>query len=185
MGRAVKEGTKPERTRNPLKLSGPLLVIFLLVVTGLLIAAWVSGYFLYKARKSSIQNKNNDLALVDKSLQNNDSARALVYARQALAKSPSDINAIMTVADLTQKSNPEESKRLYAKALAEFKKTDNPDVDLKTAITYWAAAGMAERAGLTDQAKGYYQKVINSADLGDSYDKSLAQQSEAALKRLQ
>lgn len=160
----------------------------LVICAGVLLvgAALVGIAFLIKRHQTqvSVAKANGELSLVNKAVQENDTKQALAHAKQALASDPNNVDNYVLVATLTEKDNPKEAQKVYARGLEVFKKQDNPDVDGKHAVTYWAAAGLAEKAGLTDQAKKYYQKVIDSADLADSYEQDIVAQSERALKRL-
>lgn len=161
-------------------LSNKKLLFFALSVALLLgVAAAVIGP---GTRKPAVDEK---LKLANESILQNDTSGALVYAREALEASPDDMDALLLVASLSEKTDPVEAKRLYGRALDEFKKQDNPDVDGKGILTYWAAAGLAEDAGYKDQAIKYYQKVLDMADPGSSSQNDLMLQSRQAIKRLQ
>lgn len=158
-----------------------IIILVLAVLAG-------GGYAGYKAYKQytlpASVKASNETTKLNEALQKNDRAQALADAKKALSYTPNDVNAILAVAYLTKAENPGEAKQYFAQAFNEFKKQNNPDVSGKSAETYWAAAGLAEQAGETDQAKQYYQKVIEAANPSDSYEQSLATQSQAALKRL-
>lgn len=149
-------------------------------------AALVGVVFLIKRHQTqvSVAKANDESTLVNKAIQANDTKQALAHAKQAMAYDPNNVDTILVVASLTEKDNPKEAKKLYGRALEAFKKQDNPDVSGKNSTTYWVAAGLAEKAGLTDQAKKYYQKVIDIADLRDVSEQDLVAQSERAIKRL-
>lgn len=168
----------PKRYPKPSKKL--LVIVSLVVIAGLLIIGGPVGYSSYKTRRH-----NNELTKLNDSVLEGNTSQALAHAKKALSLEPENVDTILVVANLTQGENPSEAKQLYSRALEAFKKHDNPDVDGKNTVTYWAAAGLAEQAGLNDQAKRYYQKVIDTADLKDSYDDYLAKQSHEALKRLQ
>lgn len=159
-------------------------LVVLLLAVGTVLGLWFKNYWTSTSKKATTKT-DSELALVSKYVMENNISQALAHAKKALIKTPDDLNAIQAVASLTEKSNPDEAKRYYVQALEVFKKQNNPDADGKTAITYWAAAGLAEKAGYKDQAKQYYQKVINAAKPSDSYEQSLVKRSQAALKALQ
>lgn len=161
----------------------------LVLILALLLFAIAAGtsYSLLKDWFSSTETKvQRELMKVNEYAGNKDTAQAVEHARKALEIDAENIDSILVLANLTKEENPDEAKQLYARALELQKKQDNPDEDGKNAITYWAAAGLAEEAGLIDQAKHYYQKVIdNAADSADSYEQSLVMQAREALARLQ
>lgn len=160
---------------------------FLIIITVVTLAIFGVSYKLVSKRQEHIAQVSQfqqEQTATNESLLKNDKSQALEHARKALAITPNDFEAIITVAELTAENNPDEAKQLYAQALEISKQQDNPDLDGKSAITYWGAAGLAEKAGLTDQAKKYYQKVIATAKETNSYEQSLAAQSQEALKRL-
>lgn len=128
---------------------------------------------------------DQEMALVNQYVREKNTALALKHAQKALAHEPDNQETLLAVASLTSQGNPAEAKKLYAQAFEMFKKHDNPEESGKTSITYWAAAGLAEQAGLVAEAKRYYQKVIDAANLSDGYQQSLVKQSQEALKRLQ
>lgn len=161
-----------KKQRKPLKL-------VLLVVAGVVAVGGVAGFFLYNS-----SNQDSDLDKANKYVRENNTPEALKHAKKALELDPNNVDAILTVANLTLKDNPEESKQYFARAFEIYKKENNPDLDGKTAINYWGAAGLAEQAGYIDQAKKYYQKVIDAADPNDVYHQNLVGESIAALKRL-
>lgn len=162
------------------KLSKPIKILLFIVIVGIMLAGGIAGYSTYKYRRHI-----SEIESVNKSMQNNDTTQALVHARKALAQNPNDFQTIQLVASLSEKSNPREAHKLYAQALDIYKKHDNPDIDGKPANTYWGAADFAEKAGLNDQAKKYYQKVLKAVDPHDYNQQILYMQAEAALKRLQ
>lgn len=138
----------------------------------------------YWFRDDIFKNKvDREISTTNQLVQENDMSQALVHARKALAAAPDDPGAIMAVASLAAKENPDEAKQLYARLLEIQRREDNPDEDGKPATTYWAAAGLAESAGLNDEAKKYYQKTIDAADPSNEYEMSLAQQSKSILER--
>lgn len=179
--------------RNKYKnLPKKIRIIFLLVLVLLVLSAGAYGVFIVvdKVRVKldhnyAISKAAKELTVANRYAKDKNKAQALAHARAALALAPNDPDTVLEVAALTQQDNPTEAKQVYAQALALLKTQDNPDVSGKKAITYWAAAQLAERAGLIDQARQYYQKVIDTANQSNSYEKSLLQQSQAALKRLQ
>jgi tetratricopeptide (TPR) repeat protein len=164
--------------------------IYVLVIAIVLI---VGGVILGASQHSHNQSKGAKLTsetdFMNDALQKKDYTLALDHAKKALAKDPHTVDTILAVANIDKKLNPNEAKQYYKQALNEFKKQDNPDINGKPATTYWAAAGLAEQAGETNQAKQYYQEVIKAAQPTDAYnqgyDQSIAAQSAAALKRLQ
>ena len=164
---------------------------FLLLIIAVTAAVFAVSYALVEVKEKYTQQTGTtkqfqqEQTATNESLINNDKQQAIEHARKALDLAPNDFEAVVTLASLTSESNPTESKQLYARALEIAKQQDNPDVDGKSAITYWGAAGLAEQAGLTDQAKKYYQKVIDAADTANEYQQSLVAQSKEALKRLQ
>lgn len=134
--------------------------------------------------EETIAKINDELANTNKYLQEENTAKALEHARKALAYSPNDVDLILTTADIAKKDNAEDTKELYKRALDEFKKQDNPDEGGKKPATYWAAGALAEDAGLTEEAKKYYQKVIDVAKPFDSDEQNLLKKAQAALERL-
>lgn len=109
-------------------------------------------------------------------------AKALANARKELAKNPNDINAMAIVASLT--SNHSESKQLYAKLLTNYQ--NNMKESTATPTTYLAEGNLAIKAGEKNQAKIYYQDAINAAASStNSYEKSISQQAQTALKEIQ
>jgi tetratricopeptide (TPR) repeat protein len=156
--------------------------LFVVVLT---IAAFLSRNYQLATAKKTADKVNQETAATSKALLDHDQAQALAHAKAALALAPDDPDTILTVAHLVEKDDPSYSNQLYNHALEVFKKMNDPDVDGKKALTYWTAAGLAEKAGHKDQAKRYYQKVINAANQKESYDSYLAAQSLEALKRLQ
>jgi tetratricopeptide (TPR) repeat protein len=151
------------------------------VLTAALICAGIAYLLLWIPTDAKI---NNELNTASSYVRDNDTAKALEAAKRALALDPDNVDSLMVVANLTQKDNPEEAKQYFARALEIYKKENDPDSNGKTAINYWGAAVLAEPAGLIDDAKEYYQKVIDAADPEDSYHQSLVKQSKTALKRL-
>ncbi len=180
-------GKWPKKNESKKIKNLPIIILAAVLVLALLAGGGLFGYLkvFHKSAGTNTATKiNNELTMTNKYLREDDMSQALVYARKALALDPDNTDAIFAVASLVSTDNPEEAKQLYAHAFEIFKKQDNPDVSGKTAVTYWAAAGLAERAGYTDQAKQYYQKVIDTADPSNSYHQNLVKKSEAALKRL-
>lgn len=159
------------------KLKHPRLI--LLIIFALLVSSSVVAFLLFKPGQ-----KENDLTLANKYVRENNTPKALAHAKKALELEPNNVDAILAVANLTLKDNPEESKQYFARALEIYKEENNPDADGGTAINYWAAAGLADQAGQYDLAKKYYQKVIDTADAKDAYHQDLVRQSKLALERL-
>jgi Tfp pilus assembly protein PilF len=154
----------------------------------ILIALIVVGgaYAVYKHDAVPASTKaSQETKMTNEDLLKNNKAQALVDAKKALANNPSNVENILAVASLTQAENPSQAEQYYIEAYNVFKEQNNPDVSGKSAETYWAAAGLAEQAGESSQAKQYYQEVIQVANPSNSYEQSLAQQSQVALKRLQ
>ena len=139
----------------------------------------------YSEHKGAISQFQQEQTAANESVLNNDKQQALEHAQKAMALAPNDFEAVMAVAALTAEKDPEAAKQYYARALEIAKQQDDPDADGKSAITYWGAAGLAEQAGFKDQAKKYYQKVIDAANPTDNYQQSLASQAKEALARLQ
>jgi tetratricopeptide (TPR) repeat protein len=121
---------------------------------------------------------------MNKAIQNHNTSQALADAKKALANEPNNVDNILAVAYLTQSTNPSEAKQYFKQALDLSNKQDNANVPGKSAITYWGAANLAQQAGETDQAKIYYQEVIKAAVSSNSYQQSLAVQSQAQLRKL-
>lgn len=167
-------------TGKSLKLPKIVKLLLIVVAAGSLVAGGIAALDLLQPNRH-----DNEITAVNNYLLVNDTSQALAHAKKALAYEPDNLDTILTVAQLTEKDNPEEAKQLYRRALEVFKKQDNPDVGGKKAVTYWAAAGLAEQAGYTDQAKKYYQKTIDVADSMNGYDQDLVRQSQQALERLQ
>lgn len=172
---------KKRRFRFLTKKRLVLLLIIVIVAVG---AGW---FFVLRDSKSEYVITETDLEIekVNLALVAGDNKSALEYAKKALELSPDDLYTLELTASLTKESDPQEAKRLYARALEVFKKNDNPDEEGKKAITYMAAAGLAENAGLTDQAKLYYQKVIASSDPYDELNRVIITDAEERLKNLQ
>lgn len=166
-----------KRHKKQMMLAGLILVL-------LVVAVAAAAVVWNKSRPDTATKIEEEQALTNKYVRENNTTEALKHAKQALASAPDDLDAILVVASLSEKTNPKEAKQYYAQALEVFKKIDNPDIDGKKAGTYWGAAGMADKAGLTDQAKKYYQKVIDTANLSDGSGWVLAEQSKEALQRL-
>ena len=182
-GQSVKNDLQLKKIKVAFKKTGKFLVAFLVF---LIIAAGLGLIYKYQNAKNRTANVAKELTSVNKALiETNDSAKALEHARKALSEDPNNVDTILTVANLTANTNPAESKQLYVRALDTFKKQDNPDVDGKSAATYWAAAQLAYQADRIEEAKKYYQKVIDVADKTDAYDQDLIKQSQEALKKLQ
>jgi len=156
-------------------------IVFLLIV---IVVVAGSVYGVVKVVVKSNPKPAKELTMANDYFRKNDRSQALAHARAALAAAPNDPDAILAVASLVEQDNPSEAQQLYAHALKVFKEQDNPDEDGKKAVTYWAAAQLAEKAGQIVQAKQYYQKVIDAASPSNSYDQSLLKQAQAALKRL-
>lgn len=149
-----------------------VIIISLFVLAGL-------GYFSWRHFN---HKQSSSVALSFSTQQSQSNSKALANARIALTKNPNDTNAIAIVASLTP--NKTESKQLYAKLLTIYQ--NNMKNSTATPTTYWAEANLAVKAGEKTQAKTYYQDVINAAaSTSNSYDKSLAQQAQSALKELQ
>lgn len=147
------------------KIAFTLLAVLLILGSG-------AVYYHYRA----ISNRNNS---------NLSSNQSLVQAKKELLRNPNDVKLTLKVAYLTKAKNPGQAKQYFIQALAELKKINNPDVSGKSAVTYWAAAVLAEQAGEVSHAKHYYEEVIKAAGKSsDSYDNNLAEQSRVALKRL-
>lgn len=161
------------------------LILLAALVAGLFLIGAVGAWF-YNNQLSDtdVVTVDGEVSMVQESLEENDKSKALEHARRALARDPNNIDNILMVANLAKEDNPDESKQLFARALDAYKKQNKPDENGKTAITYWAAAGLAENAGQIDQARHYYQKVVDVADPSDSYHQSIAKQSREALERL-
>jgi Tfp pilus assembly protein PilF len=160
--------------------------VLVLGLSLLIISAIVAGVLIYnhesKSNKAARANKQAELS--NEAFSKGSKAQALEHAKKALAEEPNNIDNILLVANLTKAENPSAAKQYYVQALDKFKQQDNPDVPGKSAVTYWAAAGLARQAGETDQAKKYYQEVIQTASLSDNYQQSLVEQSRAELARL-
>jgi hypothetical protein len=160
-------------------------MIIVLVLAGLGVGSY-AGYKLYKQDTLPASTKaNQETAKLNEALLNHNRAQALVDAKKALADEPANLDNILAVAYLTQAQNPNEAKQYFMQAFNEFKQQNNPDVAGKSAGTYWAAAGLARQAGEISQAKQYYQEVMKAANPSNSYEQSLAEQSQAELRRLQ
>lgn len=148
------------------------------LILGVLVAG-VAGFYQYKAKRQLAQ-----LDKVSEAVANKDTSTAYKLAQQALDMNPNDMDSLLAAATLAEKEDPEESKRLYARILEIQSKEDNPDEDGKTAITYWSAAGLAEKAGKVELARKYYQKALTAVDMKDSYHQFIANDSQTALERL-
>jgi tetratricopeptide (TPR) repeat protein len=158
---------------------------FMLPGTILVICILITGLALIYFNKTNTATKTaTEAAMANENFKNHNNSQALEHAKKALALAPDDPDAILLAANLSLPDHPAEAKALFAHALDIFKQQDNPDVDGKKAVTYWAAAGLAEKAGQTEQAKKYYQKVIDSANPKDPYEQSLLKQAQAARMRL-
>lgn len=164
----------------------PQLPVVVTVALVLLVSGVILGVLQHNHLSGA--KPSSEIDFMNEALQNNDKALALEHAKQALAKDPHNIDTILAVANIDKVVNPTEAKQYFKQALAELKLQDNPDVSNKPAATYWAAAQLADQAGEKNQAKKYYQEVIdaiNTAKSVDTYSQSLTAQSQAALKRLQ
>lgn len=157
----------------------PLIITSLLVlILGGSIAA------VYLKNKNTVP-PGGELTALNQALIDNDEDRALEYARKALAHLPDDMDTILAAANVIKKYEPEEAKQLYALALDIFKQENQPDQVGKSAVTYWAAATLAEDAGLKDEAKTYYVNTIASANQEDHYQQYLVNSAQTALARLE
>lgn len=166
--------------------------VLVLGLSLLIISAIIAGVLIYNhaSKSKPVQaNKaapiNQETVLSNQAFLKGNKAQALDHAKKALAKDPNNVDNILLVANLTQAANPSAAKQYYVQALDTFKQQNNPDVPGKSAVTYWAAANLAQQAGETSQAKKYYQEVIQTASPSDSYQQSLVKQSQAALAGLQ
>lgn len=165
-----------------------------LLGAGLIIVLLVAGGFYYKSQnisktdtnKSTVIRTETDRAIdeVNVALQAGDTKKALEKAQIALAASPEDLYTLELTASLTKPVNPEEAKKLYARALEIFVKNDDPSVDGKTFATYMSAGGLAENAGKIDQAILYYQKAIDSAQPVNPMNEAIIKDAQERLARL-
>lgn len=182
---AVAAPQKPRKSRRKIVFI-VALVVLLLIIAGIVVYA-----LKFRSTSSTTSQQQTatipktDVNMLNESLLKGDKAQALAYAKKVLAKDPHNIDSISAVASLEQENHqPKEATHYYEMAYNEFKKQMNPGAKGTTAITYWAAANMAEQAGQASDAKHYYQQVIKTADASDAYQKSLVKQSKAALERL-
>lgn len=152
------------------------------VVGCLLIVVIVAGVLIYTTNNHSATQETE---LSNAAFIKGNKALALKHAKKALAKDPNNIDNILLVANLTKAEDPGAAKSYYAQAFEKFKQQNNPDAPGKSAVIYWAAAGLAQQAGETSQAIKYYKMVIQAADPSDSYQQSLAKQARVQLSRLQ
>lgn len=157
-------------------------VVLVLIVLG--VGSYEALGFYKQATLPVSVKAARELALANNDVQKGNRTQALIDAKKALSYTPHDSGAIMMVAYLEMAQNPSQAKQYFSLALKEFQKQANPDISGKSAETYWAAAGLAEQAGEVKQAIKYYQEVITVAKPTDTYEQSLAAQSQVALKRL-
>jgi Tfp pilus assembly protein PilF len=166
--------------------------VLVLGLSLLIICAIVAGALIYNhvsktskaAQTSKVAPINQETVLSNQAFIKGNKAQALEHAKEALTKDPNNVDNVLLVANLTKAENPSAAKQYYVQAFDTFKQQNNPDAPGKSAVTYWAAAGLAQQAGETSQAKKYYQEVIQTAS-PDSYQQSLAKQSQAELAGLQ
>ncbi len=150
----------------------------------LIVVVIVGGVIWYQNYAPNTAKSIKEIGLTNQYLQKNDQTQALAHAKKALTFNPNDVDTIVLVASLETKSNPSDSKKLYARALKVYKQKNNPDAAGKSPIVYWGAAGLAEKAGLSADAKRYYQKVIDTANIKDGYQRAIAGQAHLALVRI-
>lgn len=177
--------SKQTHTKDAKKISSLKVFILILVIAALALG----GFFGYKAYKNATLPASvksaNEVKLEEQALNNHNRTQALIDAKKALSYEPNNLDLITSVAYLEEPNNPTAAKQYFNEALIQFKKQNNPDVKGKTPETYWAAAQLAYQAGQITEAKQYYQDVIQAANPHNAYQVSLADQSQAALKRLQ
>lgn len=176
-GGNLRRVVRPLRTR-PVRL---VLIAVILIAVGLI---YYLGFYSSTPVMSPSAKASSETDMMDKALLKKDKTQALADAKRALSYEPHNIDAILAVASLSRAEDPSQAKQYYIRAFDEFKRQNNPDVNGRSAETYWAAAGLARQAGEISQAKQYYQKVVEAAKPSDSYEQSLAQQSQVALKEL-
>jgi tetratricopeptide (TPR) repeat protein len=177
-------------SNNPrIKLPSKRVIILFILVVVLIVAVVVgskAGYKAYKQYKlptsTKAANATNDM---NQAIKAGNKTQALADAKLALSYDPNNIDSMLAVAYLAKSQDPSQAPQYFNQAFNAFKAQNNPDSKDANAITCWAAAGLAEEAGQTTQAVQYYKDVIQRANLSDAYQKSLVQQSQAALKRLQ
>ena len=180
VGRRLLSG-KARLKRAIFKKPSKKTVLFI-VIGVMVIGAFVGGvvgYSRYQAQQQTAQ-----LNKISEAVANKDTSAAYKLAKQAVDKNPNDMDSLLAAATLAEKEDPEESKRLYTRILEIQSKEDDPEADGKTAITYWSAAGLAEKAGKVELARKYYQKALSVVDMKDSYHQFIANDSQTALERL-
>lgn len=181
-GKGIKNGL-PQRPFSSV-INKKSLIALAVILSLVLVGAGVLSYSKYQANRNRTTKVENQKSSANEAVQNNDIPKAIEHAREALKQDPNNLDNIQLLANLTSYENPSESKQLYARALEELKKQDDPDVDGKRAAVYWAAAEFAYRADLVDKSKQYYQKVIAAADSASERDQDLAKQAKAMLEKL-
>jgi tetratricopeptide (TPR) repeat protein len=165
------------------KLPKPKRLISLVVaVSCLVIAGAIVFVFMHHSKTSQA---NQEINLSNAAFSRGNKTEALIYAKKALADQPNKISNIMLVANLTNTESPSEARQYYIQALNKFKQQNNIGSTGTTAVSYWAAATMAERANETGQAEQYFKDVIKTSSSSNSYEQTLAKQSQVELESLQ
>lgn len=166
------------------------VIIVVVVLVAMVLAALVFMFVIrprFSATSSSTEKLSESAQAIvqaNEQLLDGDAHKAIASARQAVAKDPQNLFAIEGLANLLKATNPKEAQKLFNQAYLLYKKQNGIDEGSGTVLTYAATAAYAKRANLDEQAKKYYQKVIELANQSDPYDKSLAERAKQELEKL-
>lgn len=181
---------KPKRLQviaNRLKPRKWWLVVGLVI----LLVAGSAGFYYWrsyssqKAIEKAEAKINEALTGISTSFQDGDIAKTKEYAKEMLEDNPYNMDVILAVADLYEKIDLDEAKKYYARALEVYKNQERPDDDGKQSGIYYYAGFLAEKAGMIDQARQYYQRAVDVAGETEGENSNFAKQAKMALERLQ
>lgn len=161
-----------------------VLGLFLIIICVVAIGGLIYNHS-HSLRVSKTTQARQEIDLANETFQRGDKIQALEHAKKALTNNPNSVSNILLVANLTQPKDASLATQYYIQALNKFKQQNNLESASVTAVQYWIAAHLAQRAGEINQAKQYYQEVIKMASSSNSYEQSLARQSQVELEALQ
>lgn len=160
-------------------------VIILLGIVLVTIAIIAGGVKFYKYQNRSLSERvSEQLTKVNQSLAKGDKQKALEHAKKALELYPDNNDLVYLVASITSDIDPNQAEKEYDRLYEDLKTQHNLDNEEVSTIIYWAAANAAEDAGEIEDARKYYQKVIQKAS-PEEYEQDIARQSRERLEKLQ
>ena len=118
-------------------------------------------------------------------LNNGDTALAADSAKQAVEADPSSINVLYPAAEIIEQHSVAESREYYEKALRLYESLESAKQDGRPAAIYEGAGGIAEKAGLTEEAIAYYEAAIAADDPESTNDDPAIVLARQGLERLQ